>query len=125
MGLDAARGLALVAMMCVHILTVSYAATGRPTVTWILFPGDSPALFALLAGTGLALTSGGRRPLRGREMTAARAGIAVRALLLLILGLVIGHLGVILSPQVWNAVLGALAANPAASAAVAPALSAA
>lgn len=91
-GLDAARGLALVAIMCVHILPVSYAATGRPTVTWILFPGDSPALFALLAGTGLALTSGGRRPLRGREMTAARAGIAVRALLLLILGLVIGHL---------------------------------
>lgn len=91
-GLDAARGLALVAIMCVHILPVSYAATGRPTVTWILFPGDSPALFALLAGTGLALTSGGRRPLRGRAMTAARAGIAVRALLLLILGLVIGHL---------------------------------
>ena len=91
-GIDAARGLALVAIMCVHILPVSYAATGRPTVTWILFPGDSPALFALLAGTGLALTSGGRRPLRGREMTAARAGIAVRALLLLILGLVIGHL---------------------------------
>ena len=40
-------------------------------------------------------------------------------------GLVIGHLGVILSPQVWNAVLGALAANSAASPALAPALSAA
>ncbi|MFF0989041.1 heparan-alpha-glucosaminide N-acetyltransferase domain-containing protein [Kocuria nitroreducens] len=91
-GIDAARGLALVAIMCVHILPMSYAATGRPTVTWILFPGDSPALFALLAGTGLALISGGRRPFRGREMAAARAGIAVRALLLLVLGLVIGHL---------------------------------
>ena len=92
MGLDAAHGLALVAIMCVHILPVSYAATGRPTVTWILFPGDSPALFALLAGTGLALASGGRRPFRGHEMAAARAGIAVRALLLLVLGLLIGHL---------------------------------
>ncbi|GAB2614627.1 hypothetical protein GCM10009696_20330 [Kocuria himachalensis] len=91
-GIDAARGLALVAIMCVHILPASYTATGRPTVTWILFPGDSPALFALLAGTGLALTSGGRRPFRGREMTAARAGIAVRALLLLVLGLLIGLL---------------------------------
>lgn len=91
-GLDAARGLALVAIMCVHILPMSYAATGRPTVTWILFPGDSPALFALLAGTGLALTSGGRRPYRGRGMAAARVGIVVRALLLLVLGLLVGHL---------------------------------
>ncbi|WP_298582629.1 heparan-alpha-glucosaminide N-acetyltransferase domain-containing protein [uncultured Kocuria sp.] len=91
-GVDAARGLALVAIMCVHILPMSYAATGKPTVTWILFPGDSPALFALLAGTGLAFTSGGRRPFRGREMTAARVGIVVRALLLLLLGLLIGLL---------------------------------
>ncbi|MEX5300308.1 heparan-alpha-glucosaminide N-acetyltransferase domain-containing protein [Kocuria sp. CPCC 205292] len=91
-GIDAARGLALIAIMCVHILPMSYAATGRPTVSWILFPGDSPALFALLAGTGLAFTSGGRRPYRGREMTAARAGIVVRALLLLLLGLLIGLL---------------------------------
>ncbi|MEX5295330.1 heparan-alpha-glucosaminide N-acetyltransferase domain-containing protein [Kocuria sp. CPCC 205268] len=91
-GIDAARGLALVAIMCVHILPMSYTATGRPTVTWILFPGDSPALFALLAGAGLAFTSGGRRPVRGRERTAARAGIVVRALVLLVLGLLIGQL---------------------------------
>lgn len=91
-GLDAARGLALVAIMCIHMLPMYYSGTGRATLTWILFPGDSPALFALLAGTGLALTSGGRRSFRGRELTAARAGIAVRALLLLLLGLVIGHI---------------------------------
>ncbi|MFI7581367.1 heparan-alpha-glucosaminide N-acetyltransferase domain-containing protein [Kocuria kalidii] len=91
-GIDAARGVALVAIMCVHLLPAAYPSTGRPTLTWILFPGDSPALFALLAGTGLAFTSGGRRPVRGRAMAAARAGVAVRAVLLLALGLSIGHL---------------------------------
>lgn len=91
-GIDAARGVALIAIMCVHLLPAAYPSTGRPTLTWIFFPGDSPALFALLAGTGLAFTSGGRRPVRGRAMTAARAGVAVRALLLLVLGLSIGYL---------------------------------
>ena len=91
-GIDAARGVALIAIMCVHLLPAAYSSTGRPTLTWIFFPGDSPALFALLAGTGMAFTSGGRRPLRGRALTAARAGIAVRAVLLLALGLSIGYL---------------------------------
>lgn len=91
-GIDAARGVALVAIMCVHLLPAAYPSTGRPTLTWIFFPGDSPALFALLAGTGLAFTSGGRRPVRGRALTAARAGVVVRALLLLVLGLSIGYL---------------------------------
>lgn len=91
-GIDAARGLALIAIMCVHLLPAAYPSTGRPTLTWIFFPGDSPALFALLAGTGLAFTSGGRRPVRGRAMTAARVGVAVRAVLLLLLGLSIGYL---------------------------------
>lgn len=91
-GIDAARGLAIIAIVCVHLLPAYYPATGTPTLTWILFPGDSPALFALLAGTGLAFTSGGRRPFRGREMTAARAGIVVRALVLFVLGLSVGHL---------------------------------
>ena len=91
-GIDAARGVALIAIMCVHLLPAAYPSTGTPTLTWIFFPGDSPALFALLAGTGLAFTSGGRRPLRGRALTAARAGVAVRAVLLLVLGLSIGYL---------------------------------
>ncbi|MFF0943263.1 heparan-alpha-glucosaminide N-acetyltransferase domain-containing protein [Kocuria sp. CPCC 205300] len=91
-GIDAARGVALIAIMCVHLLPAAYPSTGRPTLTWIFFPGDSPALFALLAGTGLALTSGGRRPVRGRALMAARAGVAVRAVLLLVLGLSIGYL---------------------------------
>jgi uncharacterized membrane protein len=91
-GIDAARGVALIAIMCVHLLPRTYPSTGTPTLTWIFFPGDSPALFALLAGTGMAFTSGGRRPVRGRALTAARTGVAVRAVLLLVLGLSIGYL---------------------------------
>ena len=54
-GIDAARGVALIAIMCVHLLPRTYPSTGTPTLTWIFFPGDSPALFALLAGTGIAV----------------------------------------------------------------------
>lgn len=53
--------------------------------------GRASALFALLAGAGLALSTGGRRPLRGRELNAARAGILTRAGLLTALGLLLGR----------------------------------
>lgn len=76
--------------MCVHLLPAACPGAGRPTLTWIFFPGNSPALFALLTGTGLAFTSGGRRPVRGRAMTATQVGVEVRAVLLP-LGLSIGH----------------------------------
>ncbi|MFI7482948.1 heparan-alpha-glucosaminide N-acetyltransferase domain-containing protein [Kocuria sp. M1R5S2] len=89
---DAARGLALVGLTAVHFLPAVYAENNRPTLSWILFGGDSAALFALLAGVSLAFSSGSRRPRRGRELTALRAGIAVRALLIMAVGLMIGYL---------------------------------
>ncbi|MEX5270148.1 heparan-alpha-glucosaminide N-acetyltransferase domain-containing protein [Kocuria sabuli] len=89
---DAARGLALVGLTAVHFLPSAYQENNRPTLSWLLFAGDSAALFALLAGVGLAFASGGRRPRRGQDLTAARAGIAVRALLIMAIGLAIGYL---------------------------------
>ena len=89
---DAARGLALVGLTAIHFLPEAYPDNNRPTLSWILFSGDSAALFALLAGVGLAFSSGGRRPRRGRDLTATRAGIAVRALLITAVGLTIGYL---------------------------------
>ncbi|ALU40434.1 hypothetical protein AS188_12455 [Kocuria flava] len=89
---DAARGLALVGLTAIHFLPAAYEGTSTPTLSWLLFAGDSAALFALVAGVGLALSSGGRRPRTGREMRAVRAGIAVRALLIAALGLSIGYL---------------------------------
>src|SRR5690606_34432144 len=59
---------------------------------WSLFGGRAAALFALLAGLSLAFSSGGRTPHRGRDLTATRAGLVVRALLIAALGLAINQL---------------------------------
>ena len=91
-GIDAARGIALVGLMAIHILPAWNENTGEATLSWRLFSGDSAALFALLAGVGLALTSGGAHPHEGRRMTADRVGVAVRAALITALGLWIGTL---------------------------------
>ena len=91
-GIDAARGIALVGLMAIHILPAWNENTGEPTLSWRLFSGDSAALFALLAGVGLALTSGGTHPHEGKKMIADRIGVAVRAVLITALGLWIGTL---------------------------------
>ena len=49
LAVDAARGLALVGLTAVHFLPQSYPDNDRPTLSWLLFAGDSAALFALLA----------------------------------------------------------------------------
>ena len=91
-GIDAARGLALIGLMAIHLLPAWNEETGEASWSWRLFSGDSAALFALLAGVGLALTSGGRHPHEGRTMTADRIGLVVRAVLIAIVGLWIGTL---------------------------------
>ena len=90
-GVDAARGLALIGMIAIHILPSWDPETFEPTAQWTVFAGRSAALFALLAGVGLAFSTGGRTPHTGRAMTADRAGVAVRALLIAGLGLAINH----------------------------------
>lgn len=91
-GIDAARGLALVGMMATHLLPAWNEDTGEATLSWILFSGNAAALFAMLAGVGLALSTGGRNPHQGKRLTADRAGIAVRAVLITLVGLWIGTL---------------------------------
>lgn len=90
-GVDAARGLALIGMIAIHILPSWDPDTFEPTAQWTVFAGRSVALFALLAGVGLAFSTGGRRRHTGRPMTADRAGVAVRALLIAGLGLAINQ----------------------------------
>ncbi|MEX5306229.1 heparan-alpha-glucosaminide N-acetyltransferase domain-containing protein [Kocuria sp. CPCC 205258] len=91
-GIDAARGLALLGMVSVHILPSWDPETFEATVQWTLFSGRAAALFALLAGVGLALGSGGTRVHEGRRATADRAGLLVRAVLITALGLLINQL---------------------------------
>lgn len=89
-GIDAARGIALVGMMAIHLLP-AVSEDGGPSLAWTLFAGKSAALFALLAGVGLALSSGGTQPRTGRALTAARYGTAVRAGAVTCLGLAIAY----------------------------------
>ncbi|MFI7744291.1 heparan-alpha-glucosaminide N-acetyltransferase domain-containing protein [Kocuria rhizosphaericola] len=88
---DAARGLALIGMIAVHILPVHDPETFEPTLQWSLFGGRAAALFALLAGLSLAFSSGGRAPHQGRALAATRAGLVVRALLITSVGLAINQ----------------------------------
>jgi uncharacterized membrane protein len=84
--IDVARGIALIGMMAVHLLSSGSGAIGT---VHTLAGGRSAALFAVLAGVGLALSSGGSHPDPERLRTARRA-IAVRAALIAGLGLTLG-----------------------------------
>ncbi|WP_307034431.1 heparan-alpha-glucosaminide N-acetyltransferase domain-containing protein [Arthrobacter sp. B3I4] len=88
--MDAVRGIALIGMMGIHLLP-AWTDRFEPTLSWLLFAGKSAALFAVLAGVSLAFSSGGRRPLRGLTLTAARAALAVRGVLILGIGLAIAN----------------------------------
>ena len=94
-GIDAARGLALLAMMATHVLA-TFEPDPQLTPTWIglAFSGRAAALFAVLAGVGLALSTGKQQPLEGAELRGARRGIALRALVIGAVGLSLGGLEV-------------------------------
>src|SRR6476619_3359197 len=91
-GIDAARGLA---MLATHVLA-TFEPDPQLTPTWIglAFSGRAAALFAVLAGVGLALTTGKQQPLEGAELRAARRGIALRALVIGSVGVSLGGLEV-------------------------------
>ena len=92
LGVDAARGLALIGMMAIHILPM-LVADGSVDLAYRIASGRSAALFAVLAGVGLALASGGTTPPRGRRLAAAAAGTLARGGVLLLVGLELGGLG--------------------------------
>jgi len=85
-GVDAARGLALIGMFVAH---VSPAVASLEAAEFIALADDRPRLlFALTAGIGLGLLSGGTRPIAdGRGEL--RRQIAIRAVILIALGLLI------------------------------------
>ena len=90
-GLDLARCLALLGMVATHVLAERTPTGDLAAVQW-LAGGRASALFALLAGVGLALATGGRAPVAGRELAARSAGVVVRALLVAAVGLQLGGL---------------------------------
>jgi uncharacterized membrane protein len=88
-GLDIARALALVGMMATHILP-AFDLDGL-TLSQQVAGGRASALFAVLAGVSIALMSGRSSPQHGRARWATAAGLAVRALLIAVIGLVLGE----------------------------------
>lgn len=94
-GIDAARGLALLGMMATHVFP-TFESNAQLTPTWVglVFSGRASALFAVLAGIGLALSTGKQQPLDGPRLWAARRGIALRALVIGAVGLTVGGLEV-------------------------------
>ena len=89
LGVDAARGVALIGMMSVHI-NPAVGPDGETTTSYLIASGRSAALFAVLAGVGLALASGGRTPRRGRQLAAAMVATLARAMVLAFVGLLLG-----------------------------------
>jgi hypothetical protein len=90
-GVDVARGLALLGMFSVHVLP-TFTAAGGPTAATLVAGGRSAGTFVLVAGIGLAFVSGGRNPVRGAERVGVAAGLLVRAALVAGLGLLLGEL---------------------------------
>jgi hypothetical protein len=79
-------------MVATHTLA-ERDADGTLSFAQALAGGRSAALFAVLAGVTLALMTGRREPVLGRERLARSAGVAARALLIALLGLFLGGLG--------------------------------
>jgi uncharacterized membrane protein YeiB len=88
-GIDVARGLALAGMLAVHVFP-TFDDDGTASVATALASGRGAAVFATMAGVGLALVAG-RRVSYG---TGTRVSVVVRALLLLLLGLLLGYVTV-------------------------------
>jgi len=86
-----ARCLALLGMVATHVLD-SHKPDGDLALAQAVAGGRASALFAVLAGVTLALMTGGREPVRGRERAARSLGVAVRALVIAFIGLVLGDL---------------------------------
>jgi hypothetical protein len=85
MGVDVARGVALLAMMSVHVLP-GIDGNGRVSTAYVIASGRASALFAVLAGVGLALLTGGPRR---TVPPGTRAAVLTRALLVAAIGMVL------------------------------------
>lgn len=91
-GVDVARGLAIVGMFVVHV-GLGWTLADGSNALYGVSAGRASALFAVLAGVSMALLSGGSRSKQGAEMGVSLWRIAVRALLILPVGVALTLLG--------------------------------
>lgn len=92
MGIDVARGTAVLGMVTAHVGPQATPGTAGDRVL-DLADGRSSALFVVLAGLSLALLSGGAQPVTGRDLRRVRVRVAARAVVVLGVGLLLEELG--------------------------------
>ena len=93
LGVDVARGLAVIGMFGAHIGVTVPWNWFEPS-TWLdVVHGRSSILFALLAGVSIAILSGGTTPASGPTLLQARVRILVRAGLIFAIGGLLEALG--------------------------------
>ncbi|MFC4018404.1 heparan-alpha-glucosaminide N-acetyltransferase domain-containing protein [Micromonospora sp. GCM10011542] len=89
LGVDAARGAAMLAMIAVHSLP-QFDASGQPTWWFTAFAGRAAAAFAVLAGVGIAFLTQ-RQRVRPAASSGLVAALIVRALVIGAIGLALGY----------------------------------
>lgn len=89
-GIDAARGVALLGMIAVHVYRVAFEDAVAPEWMTQVLLGRSAALFAVLAGVGLALLTGGSRQVTAERASSDRRSIIGRAAVIAAVGLSVG-----------------------------------
>lgn len=77
-------------MIAVHSLPAYHEETGEPTWTYGLAAGRASAIFAVLAGVGIAFLSGRHRQRPGVAATALSWSLAARAAMVALIGLALG-----------------------------------
>lgn len=94
-GVDLARGLAIVGMFAAHLLVIPGPLRLGDPETWLgVVNGRSSILFATLAGVSIAVMTGGTTPVTGDRMTVARLRLALRAIVLWVVGILLVITGV-------------------------------
>jgi uncharacterized membrane protein len=88
-GIDVCRGLALVGMIAVHAL-IPFDENFNPNWVATIAAGNASAVFALLAGVGLSLTTG-RTAVPRSKAKSTTASIAGRAVAIGVIGLLLGY----------------------------------
>jgi len=85
-GVDAARGLAVLGMIGAHLVLVSAFDWPDPDTWFDLVNGRSAIMFGLMAGVSLSLVAARGRAVGGTELLRARTSILVRALTIFVIG---------------------------------------
>lgn len=88
-GIDLARGLAVLGMFGAHLGVIMPFDWLEPGTWTGLVSGRSSILFATLAGISIAILSGRTTAVTGAELTRARLRIVVRAALIFIIGVLL------------------------------------